>query len=154
MPSRFRQDRSHAYPADQYPLSDVEVSVETWQNIYVYSRAKLWMAYGTAIGLSLCALAFGAFAMLANNATYSNSFSTILLAGHNAQFSVEVADRDTTGGDPLPAYLEKATVKLRTGRQETEEAPMMAEKIASSSVSVRRDQDNGSSAVLRSASTW
>lgn len=92
--------------------------------------------------------------MLANDATYSNSFSTILLAGTSADVSVEVADRDTTGSDPLPVYLEKATVRFRTGQQQSEEAPMAATRIASSNASVRHGQDKGSFLVLERASTW
>lgn len=89
---------------------------------------KLWLAYGIAIALNTGALVFGAIAMLANDATYSNSFSTILLAGHGAKLSVEVADRDKSGNDPLPAYLEKATIKLVTGKPAVEEMQLMTGK--------------------------
>lgn len=90
------------------------------------ARVRLWLAYGLAIGLSLCTLIVGAFAMVANDASYSNSFSTMLLAGLGSKLSARVTDIDKAGSDPLPSYLKKVTVNVVTGRQAGEEMEMLS----------------------------
>lgn len=90
------------------------------------ARTRLWLAYGIAIALNLCTLIAGAFAMVANDASYSNSFSIMLLAGLGSKLSVPVADVDKAGSDPLPSYLKKATANLVTGRQSVEEIEMLS----------------------------
>lgn len=137
-------------PTTSNITTEVDVSIQTWQTTYSYARTKLWLAYGIAIALNICALIFGAIAMLANNATYSNIFSTVLLAGHGSKLSVEVADSEKSGKDPLPAYLERATIRLMTGK------PMVQEMQAMTGDDVNRglevDNDNADAASSTQAS--
>ena len=54
----------------------------------------------------------GVFAILQNGASYSSNFSTIVRVGRTAKLSVDVADQDGSGCDPLPTYLEKARLDV------------------------------------------
>ncbi|KAF7189635.1 hypothetical protein HII31_09079 [Pseudocercospora fuligena] len=53
---------------------------------------------------------FGIFAILLNNAAYSDDFSTILRLARGAQLSTSMHPADADGKDPLPAYLKSAKV--------------------------------------------
>jgi hypothetical protein len=91
-------------------FAETDVSIRTWQTTYVYSRSKLWAAYGAAIISTICALIIATSAVWKNGETYSNNFSTLLVAGHASEFGVEVAVGDRSGSDPLPLYLKKTTI--------------------------------------------
>ena len=54
----------------------------------------------------------GFFIILVNDASYDNSFSTVLRVSRAAELSVEVQDVDLSGKSPLPPYLAKATVTI------------------------------------------
>lgn len=84
----------------------------TLDNIYIYAVYKLWLAYGLAIGATALTASFGMAAIIVNNASFSNRFSTILRLSRGAQLSKEINHADLSGRDPLPAYAEKATVRF------------------------------------------
>ena len=54
----------------------------------------------------------GMFAILLSGVSYSSNFSTIVRVSRTARLSVNVADQDGSGCDPLPKYLEKARLDL------------------------------------------
>jgi hypothetical protein len=54
----------------------------------------------------------GLTVMYISGATYNSSFSTILRLAKGAHLSHEIADKDYDGTEPLPKYLEKATISF------------------------------------------
>jgi hypothetical protein len=78
---------------------------------------KLWAAYGAALALTVAAVLLGIVSLCLHGVSYSNKFSTILLAGRGAELDVHVLDADLGASDPLPAYLQKAKVQLLGSRQ-------------------------------------
>ena len=94
-----------------YP-EQTEVRFATLENIYIYAVYKLWLAYGLAIGATALIVLFGVAAIIANQASFSNKFSTIFRLSRGAQLSNEIDHADLSGRAPLPAYAEKATVRF------------------------------------------
>ncbi|KAK4693726.1 hypothetical protein P7C71_g3725, partial [Lecanoromycetidae sp. Uapishka_2] len=94
-----------------YP-NKTKVQLATSENIYIYAAYKLWLAYGLAIGATALIALFGMVAILANHASFSNKFSTILRLSRGAQLSYEINHADLGGQDPLPAYAKKTTVRF------------------------------------------
>jgi len=94
-----------------YP-DKTQVHLATRENIYIYAAYKLWLAYGLAIGATALIALCGTAAIIANNASFSNRFSTILRLARGAQLSHEINQTDLSGRDPLPPYVEKAAVKF------------------------------------------
>lgn len=88
------------------------VTFSTRENIYIYSVSKLWLAYGLAVGTTALIAASGLGAILANHASFSNKFSTVLRLSRGAHISCEINQKDLSGRDPLPDYAKKATVKF------------------------------------------
>ncbi|KAI9699475.1 MAG: hypothetical protein M1836_003086 [Candelina mexicana] len=82
----------------------------TSQTVYVYAADKLWAAYGVAAIFTLCSVTVGILTILADGASYSNTFSTVLRVSRAAELSTEVKESDLDGRDPVPSYLAKATV--------------------------------------------
>ncbi|CAO1604955.1 hypothetical protein XANCAGTX0491_008495 [Xanthoria calcicola] len=89
-----------------------EVISTTGENIYIYSASKLWLAYGLAVGATAIIASLGLAAMIANEASFTNRFSTILRLSRGAQLSYEINHADLSGRDPLPIYAKKATVRF------------------------------------------
>ncbi len=54
--------------------------------------------------------------MIANDASFSNKFSTILRLSRGAQLSYQINQADLSGRDPLPAYANRVTVKFSPER--------------------------------------
>ena len=52
------------------------------------------------------------FAIVLSGASYSGNFSTIVRVSRTAKLSVDVADQDRSGCDPLPKYLERARLDI------------------------------------------
>ena len=108
-------------PALQPNLSSISappptnVTFQTTQNIYVYAVWKLWLAYGIAIGLAVVAAVVALLAMYENEATYSNSFSTIFRLAKGAEVDVKIQEDDLDGKDPLPEYIANARISLMEG---------------------------------------
>ncbi|KAK0883908.1 hypothetical protein LTR87_002386 [Friedmanniomyces endolithicus] len=94
-----------------YPAK-TKVTLATLENIYVYAAYKLWLAYGLAIAATALIAACGLAAMMANGASFSDSFSTILRLSRGAQMDRKVQIADLSGRAPLPGYLEEATVRF------------------------------------------
>lgn len=81
-------------------------------NIYVYPAYKLWLAYGIAIGITALIVCFGLAAIVANDASFSPSFSTWMRLSRGAELSGEVKQEDLKGQDPLPRYLIELNVRF------------------------------------------
>lgn len=94
-----------------YP-DEIVVQSAIGENIYVYAAYKLWLAYGMMVGATALIVFFGIAAMIANDASFSNEFSTILRISRGAQLSHEINRADLSGRDPLPAYAKNATVRF------------------------------------------
>jgi hypothetical protein len=84
----------------------------TVQTVYVYAANKLWAAYGIAALFTIGSVIIGIFVVLANGASYSNVFSTVLRIARAAELSIKVQESDLEGKNPLPSYLAKATVVM------------------------------------------
>ena len=98
------------------------------QTVYVYAADKLWIAYGLAALFTFGAYIVGMLAILANGASYDDSFSTVLRTTRDARLNIELMEEDLDGWSPLPSRLAKATVDMsRCGQSnsgsETEKAP-------------------------------
>jgi len=81
--------------------------------VYAYSVWKLWLAYGIAILVSALAVIVGMTVIWLHGASHSNNFSAIFRTARGAQLSVKIENEDLNGQDPLPKYLEEATVATR-----------------------------------------
>ena len=88
------------------------MSVGTYHTVYSYDRTTLWIAYGIPLFFATLVVIAGMFAILLSGASYSGNFSTIVRASRTAKLSVDVADQDGSGCDPLPKYLERARLDL------------------------------------------
>ncbi|KAI9710459.1 MAG: hypothetical protein M1812_007427 [Candelaria pacifica] len=88
----------------------------TSQTVYVYAANKLWAAYGVAAVFTLGSVIIGILTILADGASYSNAFSTVLRVARAAELSIEVQESDLDGRDPLPTHLAKATVAISGGK--------------------------------------
>ncbi|KAL8865387.1 MAG: hypothetical protein Q9174_006913 [Haloplaca sp. 1 TL-2023] len=95
-----------------YLPSKTKVTSTTAESIYIYAASKLWLAYGLAVGATAIIVFLGLAAMVANDASFSNQFSTILRLSRGAQLSYEINEADRSGRNPLPAYAEKVRVKF------------------------------------------
>lgn len=90
----------------------VTITHRNYHNVYVYTRTKLWLAYGIAILCTILAVATGLYVIFTSGASYSSDFSTIVRAARGAGLSNEVQSEDTDGRDPLPKYLKKTTIAI------------------------------------------
>ena len=98
--------------ASAFAPSPANVTFFTYHNVYTYSPTKLWVAYGLAIFFTACSSIFGLFAVVANRASYSLTFSSVFRASRRAVMSVELKGRDIDIQDPLPSHLAKAKLSL------------------------------------------
>lgn len=83
---------------------------QTFHNVYTYSKAKLWIAYSSAIIVTAIAAILGLVAVAASGASYSgsNSFSSAFRLARGAYLNTDVREEDLDGRDPLPEHLAKA----------------------------------------------
>jgi len=88
----------------------VNVTFAIYENIYVYTPGKLWLAYGIGILCTAIAVVIGLHSVLANRASYSNHLSTILRVTHGASIGTVITEADHSGEDPLPRHLAQARV--------------------------------------------
>ena len=72
----------------------------------------MWLSYGISIALSTAIIVYALVVMVANNAAFSNDFSTIVRVAKRAPLSVLVDYEDGQGVDPLPKYLETAQLDI------------------------------------------
>lgn len=94
------------------PNEPIQANIETevYQNIYTYSVAPLWIAYGVAVGITILSITIGIWAVVVAGSSYSSKFSTILRLAFNVRLSEYVELEDTGGEDPLPDRLENTIV--------------------------------------------
>ena len=83
-----------------------------YQIVYVYSRSILWISYGIAVGFTLLSICSGIFAALAQNASYSTKFSTILRMTQVLQLSAPLLLEDAGGEDPTPERVSQIEVRF------------------------------------------
>ena len=125
---------SHISPPVRLPSSSpfapplVNVTLNNYSTTYVYAASKLWLSYGIGIFLATIAVAIGISALIANGASYSFSFSTVLRVLQNAELSEEVKEEDWGGYDPLPSYLAKAKIRFKESSSGHSSAADRAEK--------------------------
>lgn len=89
------------------------MTFRTYENVYSYSAARLWLIYGPAIFFTTLAVAIGLHSMIMEGVSYSDDFSTIMRATRQAELSASFRESDTGGENPLPKRLEQATVGIR-----------------------------------------
>jgi hypothetical protein len=92
--------------------------IQAWPNFYTYRPKHLLISYGVALTLTTLVCGIGFATIHRNEASYSNSFSTILRTtrGHLESFDTLLVDRDQRGADPLPPHLAEAHVQLGQAR--------------------------------------
>ncbi|KAJ0302770.1 hypothetical protein COL516b_006807 [Colletotrichum fioriniae] len=98
--------------AELNPDEPIQANIDTeaYENIYTYSVAPLWIAYGVAVGITILSITIGTWAVVVAGSSYSSKFSTILRLAFNVQLSEYVELQDTGGEDPLPDRLENTVV--------------------------------------------
>ncbi|RFU27250.1 hypothetical protein B7463_g9088, partial [Scytalidium lignicola] len=106
-----------------YAPPATEVTLPVFQNVFVYSAWKLWVAYGISILLSMTGVIIGLSAMFSNGASYNNYFSTVLRTSKHAKINTAIHPVDATGREPLPKYLAKAGVLFPRLHDMNREAP-------------------------------
>ncbi|KAK1704533.1 uncharacterized protein BDZ83DRAFT_772145 [Colletotrichum acutatum] len=94
------------------PNEPIQANIETevYQNVYTYSVAPLWIAYGVAVGITILSITIGTWAVVVAGSSYSSKFSTILRLAFNVRLSEYVELQDTGGEDPLSDRLENTIV--------------------------------------------
>lgn len=100
------------------PSLKANVTTTSADNVYVYARQTLWLAYGLAIAFTLLAVCAGMIALVLNDAAFNNKFSTIVRVGRAAILSDEMIETDGDGTAPLPQHLEHSRLLMKR-RQST-----------------------------------
>ncbi|KAL8985284.1 MAG: hypothetical protein Q9205_000982 [Flavoplaca limonia] len=97
------------------PEELANVTLRTYQNIYIYDRTTLWIAYGLSLLFSTLAAIVGLIAVNLSGASYSNQFSTIMRVAKTGELNVDLGDQryDGFGRDPLPKHLKHARLDMR-----------------------------------------
>jgi hypothetical protein len=95
-----------------YKLPQTEVTFTSTSPLYEYSSSRLWFAYGLAIAMATLIVIAGLTVIYISSAAYTNSFSTTLRLARGAHLSQEIMEKDYDGKEPLPEYLEKATISF------------------------------------------
>lgn len=107
-------------PNASSPLASKPVNVthETYHNVYTYSKTKLWISYSVAILFTTVASLLGLVAVAASGASFSSSsnFSSAFRLARGAFLSDDVREEDQDGRDPLPAYLANAKMRPKQPR--------------------------------------
>jgi hypothetical protein len=101
-----------ANQSSPYKLPQSEITFTTVSPVYEYSQSRLWLAYGVAIAISILIVIAGLTVVYLSGAAYNNNFSNTLRLARGAHLSHEVIDGDHDGKEPLPEYLEKATISF------------------------------------------
>ncbi|QIW99936.1 hypothetical protein AMS68_005454 [Peltaster fructicola] len=84
------------------------VTTIAFHNVYEYDKLTLWLAYSLAVALTALASILGILTMIAMDAAYDSSFSTILRAGTAAHLTERMTAIDGSGKAPLPKHLASA----------------------------------------------
>ena len=94
------------------PAQPSSVALQQSIIVYDYDVLTLWLSYGIAILFTFFAVACGFCAIVANNASFTNDFSTIVRVARAAELSVHLEAEDRGGEDPLPSYLKLAQLDI------------------------------------------
>lgn len=86
------------------------VTFNTYHNVYVYSVAKLWIAYGIAIVAAAAMSLLGLFVIFASEESYGQRFSSVFLFAHGAAIQPAVHEAHASAEDSVPEYVKKAVV--------------------------------------------
>ncbi|KAJ5858558.1 hypothetical protein N7534_003835 [Penicillium rubens] len=76
-------------------VPDTNVTINSYRNIYIYTRSVLWAAYGTALGVTALCVTAG------------------VLLPSGAMVSIDLSMKDYSGLDPLPDNI--ANAEISTG---------------------------------------
>ncbi|KAI0971595.1 hypothetical protein F4678DRAFT_89997 [Xylaria arbuscula] len=96
------------------------VTTITYGPVYQYSSRDLWISYGVTVAVSAVASFIGLSAIYFNNASYSDSFSSIYRTAHSAKLNVKMRAEDMNATDPLPRYLAKAALCIANPNSTTQ----------------------------------
>ncbi|KAG9517638.1 hypothetical protein KCV07_g5995, partial [Aureobasidium melanogenum] len=100
----------------------VNVTTVVYHNLYAYSAAMLWLAYGSALLIAIVTVVAGSLAIFSSGVSYSSSFSTVLRTTSHAVVSTKISREDAVGQDPLPKHLVEATITFNHDVAGEEEA--------------------------------
>lgn len=79
--------------------------------VYSYDARDLWLAYGISIIATLLIVAVGVFSLMANKASYSGKFSTIVRSTKMSRLDIIVSEQDDAS-DPLPDSMKDTKVQV------------------------------------------
>ena len=111
MPS-LETDQSRPNVTSAFAPQPVRVTLHNFHNVYVYSAAKLWIAYGLSVLFTLIATAIGLQALITEAASYRSNLSTVFRIARGAFVSVDMDEDDLDGADPMQPHMTKAKVRL------------------------------------------
>ncbi|KAJ5197585.1 hypothetical protein N7449_008064 [Penicillium cf. viridicatum] len=94
-------------------VPNTNVTINSYRNIYVYTRSILWAAYGTALGITALCVTAGILLYLSADGLYTGKFSTIFRVTQGAMVSIDLGTKDYSGLDPLPDHITNA--QMATG---------------------------------------
>ncbi|KAJ9491900.1 hypothetical protein VN97_g1351 [Penicillium thymicola] len=106
LPSTLNMYNRPNYMVQAVP--DTNVTINSYRNIYVYTRSILWAAYGTALGITALCVTAGILLYLSADGSYTSKFSTIYRVTQGAMVSVGLGMKDYSGLDPLPDHIANA----------------------------------------------
>ncbi|KAJ5398480.1 hypothetical protein N7465_008969 [Penicillium sp. CMV-2018d] len=94
-------------------VPNTNVTINSYRNVYVYTRSILWAAYGTALGVTALCVIAGIILYLSADGSYTTKFSTIFRVTQGAMVSIDLGMKDYSGLDPLPDHI--ANAQMTTG---------------------------------------
>ncbi|CAI7606282.1 unnamed protein product [Penicillium palitans] len=89
-------------------VPNTNVTINSYRNIYVYTRSILWAAYGTALGVTVLCVIAGILLYPSADGSYTSKFSTIFRVTQGAMVSIDLGMKDYSGFDPLPDHIANA----------------------------------------------
>lgn len=111
LPSALNMHNRPNYTVEAVP--DTNVTINSYRNIYIYTRSVLWAAYGTALGVTALCVTAGVLLYHSTDGSYSSKFSTIFRVTQGAMVSIDLSMKDYSGLDPLPDNI--ANAEISTG---------------------------------------
>lgn len=123
------------------------------ENVYEYSREKLWLAYGLAIGTSCAIVILGLLIILLHGAAFEDEFSTCLRLSRGAIIDAEIREQDFSGSAPLPGYVKKMQIRFPKGSEASSVRRGTYEAVATESEQQDKQVPTPSHASVGSVST-
>ncbi|KUM58723.1 hypothetical protein ACN42_g8440 [Penicillium freii] len=120
LPSALNMYTRPNYTVQAVPSTNV--TINSYRNVYVYTRSILWAAYGTALGVSALCVTAGILLYLSADGSYTTKFSTIFRVTQGAMVSIDLDMKDHSGLDPLPDHI--ANAQMTTGYNQDYPAKM------------------------------